>query len=53
MSCQRSRLQNLPAFPLFPLMPMLIAGTVLTLTVMTFTRVVQISRQLNARAAAH
>jgi hypothetical protein len=40
------RLQKVPAFPLIPFMPMLIAGGLLALSILTFTRVVRLNRAM-------
>ena len=49
------RLQKAPAFPLFPFMPMAVAGGLLALSILTFARVVRLSRvmevALNTKAS--
>jgi hypothetical protein len=47
MSSFTRRLQKAPAFPLFPFVPLAIAGGVLTLSILTFVRVVHLSRAVD------
>jgi hypothetical protein len=46
MSSFLRRLQKAPAFPLFPFVPLVMAGSLMTLSLLTFARVMQMSRQL-------
>ena len=46
MSSFLRRLQKAPAFPVFPFVPLVMAGSLLTLSLLTFARLVHVSRQL-------